>query len=154
SITGSITSLGIGSGLDVASIINSLIAADSQPLTNLQNQASTINTEISAVGQIKSLASTLDDKNPAPTSFAPWKQTTSTSSNPAVVTADTSGDNVPPGDYSVTVQQLAQGQTVTAAAVGSPASTLDSGTLTIQLGTWSGTPPSSFAAKSGANPVT
>lgn len=153
SVTGSVSSLGIGSGLDVTSIINSLIAADSQPLANLQGQASTINTEISAVGQIKSLASTLDDRIQALTSFTLWNQTTSTSSNSAVVTADTSAGNVPPGDYSVTVQQLAQGQTCTAAAVGSPSSTLDAGTLTIQLGTWSGTPPSSFAAKSGANPV-
>lgn len=152
-ITGSVSSLGIGSGLDVTSIINSLIAADSQPLTNLQNQASTINTEISAVGQIKSLASTLDDRIQALTSFSLWQQMTSSSSNPAAVTADTSGSNVPAGDYSVTVSQLAQGQTVTTAAVGSPSSTLDSGSLTIQLGTWSGDPPSSFAAKSGSGPV-
>jgi flagellar hook-associated protein 2 len=153
SVTGSISSLGIGSGLDVTSIINSLIAADSQPLVNLQNQASTINTEISAVGQIKSLASTLEDRIQALTSRTLWSQTTSSSSNPAVVTADTSGDNVPPGDYSVTVQQLAQGQTCTAAPLGSSASTLSTGTLTIQLGTWSGDPPSSFASKDGSDPV-
>jgi flagellar hook-associated protein 2 len=153
SVSGSVSSLGIGSGLDVTSIINSLIAADSQPLTNLQNQASTINTEISAVGQIKSLASTLDSKIQALTSFTLWQQMTSTSSNPSIVTADTSGVNVPAGDYSVTVSQLAQGQTVTAAPLPLSSSTLDAGTLTIQLGTWSGNPPSSFAAKSGSNPV-
>ncbi len=36
STTGSISSAGIGSGLDVKSIISSLMAVESQPLTLLQ----------------------------------------------------------------------------------------------------------------------
>jgi len=105
------------------------------------------------VGQIKSLTSTLGDKAEALASASLWNQTTSTSSDSSVVTADTSSGNAVAGDYSVTVQQLAQGQTVTSSAFASSASTLSEGTLTIQLGTWSGTPPSSFAAKNGASPV-
>jgi len=152
-MTGSVTSLGVGSGLDVSSIISSLMAVESKPLSLLQSKASTINTEISAVGQIKSLTSTLGDKAQALASASLWNQTTSTSSDTSVVTADTSSGNAVAGDYSVTVQQLAQGQTVTSSPFGSSASTLSQGTLTIQLGTWSGTPPSSFATKSGASPV-
>ena len=152
-MTGSVTSIGVGSGLDVTSIISSLMAVESKPLTLLQSAASTINTEISAVGQIKSLTSTLGDKAQALASASLWNQTTSTSSDSSVVTADTSSGNAVAGDYSVTVQQLAQGQTVTSSPFGSSASTLSEGTLTIQLGTWSGTPPSAFAAKSGAGPV-
>jgi flagellar hook-associated protein 2 len=151
--TGSVSSLGIGSGLDVNSIISSLMAVESQPLTLLQNKASTINTEISAVGQIKSLTSTFGDKAQALASTSLWSQTTSTSSDSSTVTADTSSGTAVPGDYSVTVQQLAQGQTVTAAALPTSDSTLSAGTLTIQLGTWSGSPPSAFSAQSGANPV-
>ena len=151
--TGSVSSLGIGSGLDVNSIISSLMAVESQPLTLLQNKASTINTEISAVGQIKSLTSTFGDKAQALASTSLWSQTTSTTADSSVVTADTSSGTAAPGDYSVTVQQLAQGQTVTSSALASSDATLSQGTLTIQLGTWSGTPPSAFAAKSGANPV-
>jgi flagellar hook-associated protein 2 len=153
SVSGAVSSLGIGSGLDANSIISSLMAADSQPLTDLQNKASTINTEISGVGQIKSLTSSFSDAAQALASLSLWKQTTSTSSDSSVVTADTSSGNAVAGDYSVTVQQLAQGQTVTSAALPSSSSTLSEGTLTIQLGTWSGTPPSAFAAKDGANPV-
>jgi flagellar hook-associated protein 2 len=153
SVSGSVSSLGIGSGLDVNSIISSLMAAESQPLTDLQNKASSINTEISAVGQIKSLASDFDTKSQALSSLSLWQQTSSTSSDSSVVTADTSSGGAVAGDYSVTVQQLAQGQTATSAALPSSASTLGEGTLTIQLGTWSGTPPSSFAAKDGSGPV-
>jgi flagellar hook-associated protein 2 len=153
SVTGSVSSIGIGSGLDVSSIITSLMAAESQPLTLLQNKASSINTEISAVGQIKSLTSAFGDKSQALASLSLWKQTTSTSSDSSVVTADTSSGGAVAGDYSVTVQQLAQGQTVTSGAMPSSSSTLSEGTLTIELGTWSGTPPSRFAAKSGASAI-
>jgi flagellar hook-associated protein 2 len=152
--TGSISSAGIGSGLDVKSIISSLMAVESQPLQLLQDKASTVSTEISAVGQIQSLASALGDKSNALASTSLWTQTTSSTADPTVVTADTSGGTAAAGDYSVSVQQMAQGQTVTLA---SAATTLSAGTLTVQLGTYAtdgATPPNTtFAAQSGAAPV-
>jgi flagellar hook-associated protein 2 len=148
-ITGAVSSIGIGSGLDVTSIIKGLMAAESAPLTQLQSRASSINTEISSVGQIKSLASAFRDASQKLASTSLWKQTSSTSSDTTVVTADTSSGSAVAGDYSVTVQQLAQGQTVTAA----PMPSVSAGVLKIQLGTWSGTPPSAFAPKSGSSEV-
>ncbi len=142
--TGSISSAGIGSGLDVKGIISSLMAVEAQPLQLLQNKASTVTTEISAVGQIQSLTSTMGDKARALSSSSLWTQTTSNSADPTIVTADTSTGTAAAGDYSVSVQQLAQGQTVTSTALPSAASTLSSGTLTIQLGTYTSdgaTPP-------------
>ena len=154
--TGSISSAGIGSGLDVNSIISSLMAVESQPLTLLENKAQTVTTEISAVGQIQSLTSTLGDKADALSSSSLWKQTTSSTADPTVVTADTSSGTAVPGDYSVSVQQMAQGQTVTTGTPLSSSTQLDAGTLTIQLGTWtpgaSGNPPT-FADQSGSPPV-
>src|ERR1700749_5137248 len=99
--TGSISSAGIGSGLDVKSIITSLMAVESQPLQLLQNAAGTVSTEISAVGQIQSLTSTMSGKAHALASTSLWTQTTSTVSYPTVVTADTSGGKAATGDYSV-----------------------------------------------------
>ena len=152
STTGSISSAGIGSGLDVKSIISSLMAVESQPLTLLQDKATTVQTEISAVGQIQSLTSTLSDKAHALSSTSLWTQTTSSSADTTVVTADTSTGTAAAGDYSVSVQQMAQGQTVTSSIAAGSA--LSQGTLTIQLGTWSSdgaTPPTtSFANASSA----
>lgn len=148
---GTLSSMGIGSGLDVNSIITQLMAAESQPLTLLQKQASSINTQISAVGQITSQASTLSGKAVALQSLSLWKGVSATSSDPGSVTADTSAGGAVAGTYTVSVQQLAQSQTVTGAALPSSSSTLNAGTITIQLGTWSGT---SFTAQSGASPVT
>src|SRR4051812_25511905 len=155
STTGSISSAGIGSGLDVKSIITSLMAVESQPLTLLQNKASTVQTEISAVGQIQSLTSTLSDKARALSSTSLWTQTTSNSADPTIVTADTSGGKAAAGDYSVSVQQMAQGQTVTSSLAAG--ATLSQGTITIQLGTYASdgaAPPNvSFTSASSA-PVT
>ena len=132
--TGSISSAGIGSGLDVKSIITSLMAVEAQPLTLLQNKASTVTTEISAVGQIQSLTSTMADKARALSSATLWTQTTSSTADPTVVSADTSTGKAAAGDYSVSVQQLAQGQTVTSTVAAGTG--LNAGTLTIQLGTY------------------
>src|SRR4051812_12636757 len=114
--TGSISSAGLGSGLDVKGIITSLMAVEAQPLTLLQNKATSVQTEISAVGQVQSLTSALSDKARALSSSALWTQTTSSSADTSVVTADTSTGSAAPGDYSVSVQQLAQGQTITTAS--------------------------------------
>ena len=152
STTGSISSAGIGSGLDVKSIITSLMAVESQPLTLLQQKASSVQTEISAVGQIQSLTSTLSDKAHALSSKSLWTQTTSNSADTTAVTADTSNGTAAAGDYSVSVQQMAQGQTVTSSAAAG--STLNAGTISIQLGTYvsdGATPPNvTFQAASSA----
>ena len=148
--TGSISSAGLGSGLDVKGIISSLMAVEAQPLQLLQDKASTVSTEISAVGQIQSLTSTMADKASALQSTSLWTQTTSSTSDSSIATADTSGGTAAAGDYSVSVQQLAQGQTATLAT---PATALSAGTLTIQLGTYttdSAVPPNTTFSPSGA----
>ena len=140
--TGSISSAGLGSGLDVKGIISSLMAVEAQPLQLLQDKASTVSTEISAVGQIQSLTSTMADKASALQSSSLWTQTTSSTSDATIATADTSGGTAAAGDYSVSVQQLAQGQTVTSTVAAG--TSLTAGTLTIQLGTYAtdgATPP-------------
>ena len=152
--TGSISSAGIGSGLDVKSIISSLMAVESQPLTLLQNKASTVTTEISAVGQIQSLTSTMADKARALSSSTLWTQTTSSTADPTIVSADTSTGKAAAGDYSVSVQQLAQGQTVTSSVAAGTG--LNAGTLTIQLGTYttdSALPPNTSFANASSGPV-
>jgi len=154
STSGSISSAGLGSGLDVKSIISSLMAVESQPLQLLQDAAGTVSTEISAVGQIQSLNSALSDKAHALMSTSLWTQTTSTTSDATVATADTSGGTAAAGDYSVSVQQMALGQTVTSSVAAG--NSLTPGTLTIQLGTYatdSATPPNTTFTNASSAPV-
>ena len=56
-----ITSIGIGSGLEVEDIITKLLALEKKPLEGLQTKADKIQTKVSSYGEIKSLVSTLQD---------------------------------------------------------------------------------------------
>ena len=60
-MTGTISSAGIGSGLDVNSIITSLMNVEKLPLTKLQTTGTVMQTKLSAFGQIQSLVSSLND---------------------------------------------------------------------------------------------
>ena len=57
-----ISSPGIGSGLDVKSIVSQLVALEKQPLAQLQKSAATLDAKISAYGQLKSQISNLNDQ--------------------------------------------------------------------------------------------
>lgn len=133
SATGSITSTGIGSGLDVSSIVAKLMSIESQPLTLLQNTASSLNSTLSAVGQLKSLTSTMRDAASGLTSLDLWNSTKSSSTDGTVVSASTA-DGAAVGNYSVTVSALASSQTVSSQAYGSSTSTVGEGTLSLKVG--------------------
>lgn len=149
----SVTSLGVGSGLDAESIISSLMAVERRPVTLLTTEISDIKTQVSSIGKLKSLAATMTDKAAAVAALDLWNRK-SVSTSDATVATGSAGSTAVAGSYSVTVQGLASAQTVTSAALASSASTLSEGTLTLELGTWTGTPLSGFAAKSGSSPVT
>lgn len=150
---GSITSTGIGSGLDVAGILEKLMAVEERPLTILQEAATSLNTRLSNVGKMQGYFSALRDKANALTSTTLWGGTTATSSDTASVKVST-GNNAAAGSYAVNVQRLATGQTVSGTPLASSAATLSEGSITIELGTYgSGSPAADFTAKPGSSPV-
>ena len=100
-----ISSAGIGSGLDVNSIITQLMAIEQQPLTALQTKATTIQSTVSEYGKIKSAISTMRDLASKLASTATWAQTTSNTSSTAVAAAS-NGSAV--GTYSVEVTEARQ----------------------------------------------
>lgn len=149
----SISSAGIGSGLDVNTIVTQLMALESRPLTLLQQQESSLNTQLSAIGTLQSRMSALRDAANALTSLTLWNQMRASSTNTAAVTASTAS-GAAAGNYSVQVQQLAGVQNIVSGAFATSESLLSEGTLTIELGTWTGEPtPTGFTAKSGSTPV-
>ena len=150
---GSISSAGLGSGLDVASIVNQLMAVEKRPLTLLQNQATSLNTRLSNVGKMQGYFSTLRDTSNALTGTTLWGGTIATSADTAAVKVSTSTGAVA-GNYAVNVSRLAVGQTVTGTALASSTATLGEGTLTIELGRYgSGDPAADFTAQSGSSAI-
>ena len=77
--SGSISSTGIGSGLDVAGLITKMMAVESQPLTALKTQASTLGNQLSTVGKLQAYFAALQTQSNALTSAALWTATTATS---------------------------------------------------------------------------
>ena len=142
-----INSAGIGSGLDVNSIITQLMAIERQPLNVLQTRATALQGTVSEYGKLKAAISTLHDLSIKLAGATPWAQTTSTSSNPAAVTSATSGSS--PGHYTVEVQALASVQTLATGTFASATTAPGAGTLHIELGTW-GAGQTSFTPKAGA----
>lgn len=148
--TSTISSLGVGSGLDAESIVTKLVALERQPITQLQSDASKLQTKISAYGQIKSNVSAVRDAAQKLTDPALWAATTATSADPSSVTFATSA-GATPGNYSVSVTALATTQSIVGnTTYSSAASTVGSGTLTIQTGSWSG---NAFSAKTGSSAI-
>ena len=150
--SGSISSTGIGSGLDVAGLITKMMAVESRPLTALKTQASTLGNQLSTVGKLQAYFAALQTQSNALTSAALWTATTATSTDPAAVSVSTSNDAVT-GSHAVVVSRLAAGQTLSSTAFTNSA--FGAGSLTIELGSYgSGTPAAGFSAKAGSSPVT
>lgn len=128
-----ISSQGIGSGLDVKSIVSQLVALEKQPLTKLQTSAAIINTKISAFGQIKSLASALSSAAGTLNSLTTWNAVTASSSNTTGVTASAVG-GTQSNAFTFQVTALAKAQSYASQALPLPAGTpVGAGTLSITM---------------------
>lgn len=104
-----ISSIGIGSGLNVSDIISKMVALQKQPLQGLQVKQQTIKTQISTYAQIKSLTGTLADANAKLTRDSGWNAMAINSSIPAV--SMTVSGIASAATYDVGVQQLSRTQT-------------------------------------------
>ena len=102
-----ITAAGVGSGLDIETIVSQLMTLERQPLVNLQRRESVINAELSAYGQIKSAISSFQDAMKALSSEDKFKIFTATSSDEDVLSAETTS-SAAAGIYNINVNRLAQ----------------------------------------------
>ena len=146
-----ISSAGVGSGLDVESIVTKLMAVERTPLTQMQSEASKIQSKLSVYGKVQSYVSALSDAASKLSGKTSWGQTSATSGNEAVFKATTS-TGATAGSYSVLVSSLAAAQTVVSATYGAKTDPVGEGNLSIELGSWSAD-QSSFTGKSGSTAV-
>lgn len=130
-----LSSTGIGSGLDVKSMVTQLVALEKQPLTRLKTQAATIDAKVSAYGQIKSLISSLADVAGQLNSVTGWNGVTTSSSNSTAVSVSAIGGTAA-GQFSVAVQTLAQSQASASQALLPVGGALGAGTLHLDAGSW------------------
>lgn len=102
-----ISSAGIGSGLDVNSLVSQLLQLERQPLNSLTTKKQTFNDQLSAFGKVKS---DLDAFKTAVGSLKldmDFSAAKATSANTSIATA-TAANTARPGSYDIKVSQLAQ----------------------------------------------
>lgn len=148
-----ITSLGIGSGLDINSMVSQLVALEGRPLEQMKAQASQLQTQVSSFGKLTSLFSSLQTAANKLTSSTLWTQSVAASSDSAVVSI-VGGSTAKAGSYAVSVQKLATPQTIASgASFGAATELVGAGQLNIELGAWQDAPPMTFVPKLGGGNV-
>lgn len=143
-----ISSLGVGSGLDLSSIVSNLVNAEAVPTENrLFRQEKDATTELSAFGALKSSLSLFQASLGNLQSSMVFDAKKFTISDSSVFTAKTE-NSANPGNYSIEVSAIAQAQSLAtnaATAFTDVNDTIGTGTLTIQFGETS-TGPYAFTA--------
>ena len=132
----SISSLGIGSGLDLDSLLTKIQSAESASLTAITKQQSAYNTKLSAYGQLKSALAGFQTAAAALGAQSLYGTVTAASSSTATLAAS-ADTTAAAGNYTVNVTQLAQAQSLVSAGQASAATAIGGGTVTLELGTTS-----------------
>ena len=133
----SISNLGVGSGLDLNTLLTGITKAENAPLAAIQQQQKSYTSKLSAYGQLSSALEELQKAAAALALPALYQGVTATPTVPDVLTA-TALSGAPAGTYAVDVKQLSQAQSLVAAGVASTTAVVGVGTVTIQFGKISG----------------
>lgn len=102
---GAISSLGIGSGLDLNGLLDQLEDAEREKLVPIEQQAETEQTKISAYGQLESALSTFQDSASALADGSLFESLSTNVSGEAVSAA--ADETAMPGSYNITVDTMA-----------------------------------------------
>jgi len=139
-----ISSPGIGSGIDVQTIVSQLVELEKAPLTQLKKTATSLQTKMSTYGTIKSQVATLGDAAAKLSTNSGWNVVKASSSNASAVGV-TATTGAPATSLTMEVQQLAKAQSTASTAVAA-GTLMGTGSMTIELGGWTG---NAFTAGTG-----
>lgn len=127
-----ISSLGIGSGLDLATLVEQLVVAERAPAQNRINlKQAQAQTKLSAFGSLRSAIANLESSVEKLQSFKAGMKATSASPDAVSVTV---GDAPVAGVYNVVVHELASAQSLASEAFDDIDAALGEGTLTLTVG--------------------
>ncbi len=141
-----LSSPGIGSGIDVRGIIQSLMSVERQPLIALETRNVELKAQVSAYGALKSAISTFRDAVGKLSDLAKFKVFAATSSDTAVIAA-TASSSAARGVYNLIVNRIAENHRLASTRTFADSGTTTMGaagdTMTITVGA------SAFVVESG-----
>jgi flagellar hook-associated protein 2 len=109
--TGTISSSGIGSGLNVSQIVTALMDVEKGPLNSINKSISTDNAQISAYGTVSSQISSFQSSIAGLITPSTIKATTASSSSTSVLSVSNDGTALA-GEYKITVERVASPQVI------------------------------------------
>jgi len=129
-----ISSLGLGSGIDIRSIVDGLVAAERQPQDfQLTKRESDIQAKLSSFGVFKSGLSDFRASLAGLRDSAKFLSLKATTSDSSVISASVSS-NADVGKFNLESKQLAQAHSLVSAGFADANGTVGTGTLTIKFG--------------------
>jgi flagellar hook-associated protein 2 len=129
-----ISSPGIGSGLDVNSIVSQLVELERRPIAQLEAKKTKLNTQLSSIGLVQSYMANVQSAAGVIGKAEFWTKSVASSSDSTAVGATALASAVP-ASYSIEVLSLASAQSLSSAAGAiTDASNMGAGTLTITRG--------------------
>jgi len=135
-----VSSPGIGSGLDISTIVSSLVAAEIQPKTiRLDQREAGIQTEISSIGQLKSALSAMQSSMSGLMTMSGFQSRNANLSDTSVITASAESTAVV-GNYQVEVEQLATQHSLSSASFTDSNQAVGSGSITFEFGSYDAGP--------------
>lgn len=131
----SVSSLGAGSGLDLETLLNNLLAAESVPVeTRLAQQEASIQASISAFGSFRSALSEFQTATNALKSSSAFNGRSATSTDNSIFTAS-ADSSAAAGNYDINVLNLSEANKLaTNGEFSDPSATVGTGELTISVG--------------------
>jgi flagellar hook-associated protein 2 len=133
-----ITSAGIGSGLNIESIITQLMTVEAAPLSTYDTKAAAFQAKLTALGKLSTGVSAFQSSLSPLSNSSTYNVLSATAANASVV-APTASSTAVAGSYSVSVSQLAQAQSLNTRGVATTTANLGGGvngaTLSFQFGT-------------------
>jgi len=136
-----ITVSGVGSGLDIESLVTQLVAAEREPTDNrLLRQDAQLTSELSAFGLFKGALASFQVGLASLNNLSTYGQRVATSGDEDVA-AISASETASTGSYSLAVSQLSTNHSLASAGYSSVTDTVGEGELTLRFGTTDYAPP-------------
>lgn len=133
--TPTLSSPGLGSGLDVTGLVTKLMSVESQPLNALNSKQASYSATLTAYGSLQGVLSALQTAAQAvetPANFSPMKASVAD----ATILAAAADNTASAGSYNIEVDTLAQAQKLRSATGVATTAQFGTGTLTLDFGTY------------------
>ncbi|MBA1146972.1 flagellar filament capping protein FliD [Ectothiorhodospiraceae bacterium WFHF3C12] len=129
-----ISSLGVGSGIDIRSLVDQLVEAERAPVANrLDRKETQFQAELSGMGNLKSALNAFRSEVRALADIEAFQTVKATSDNSDAVSVSASA-GADTGSFDVEVNALAQAQATASGAFAESTTAVGSGTLTFRFG--------------------